>query len=457
MVYSVNNNSFQVTELVDKFLIPDYANALGTTALASPYNMFNGNPTLGTSVRLRYPERLQGFETITPDLTTQNNNIEIRYAFLNLNIEASAPFGFSTIQMDFFSFTADNAEFDSYYMDSAGLAMGYTVNKQVLEMCEMYWSDAIGDPQTPFSGQASLAQVDTQYANMGLNLINGGKDRYLGLHPSSVNSLQLAYPNYYNERTSTPIMHMGRTPFLYGMNIYEDIQMPLHTNGTFATSSEITVATTVPLTTTINDAYTTVSLSGFTPNASGVLNKGDLIYFYDPSGNPINSVNPLSYQPYNNAKKFYVMGQFSGGAIVNPIVADSSGNVTIAVYAPIVANQASAFFNVSEQVVAGSGVFLFGGANTVWRKGFAFDRKAFKFANPTLSTYPNPNTPPNSRYSAFPTEIIREFTVPETGLRISMNITAQGDLGNFTNQFVPRTYAGTLPYNGYGMTVAMAA
>src|SRR5882724_11963004 len=112
MVYSVNNNSFQVTNYVEKVMIPDYVNALGTTSLAEPYTMFNGNPTLGTSIRHLYPMRLLAFPTITPDLTTQNNNIFMRVGFLNLNIQESVPFEFTTQQMDFFSQTADNAQFD---------------------------------------------------------------------------------------------------------------------------------------------------------------------------------------------------------------------------------------------------------------------------------------------------------------------------------------------------------
>jgi hypothetical protein len=456
MPFSVDNNSFQVTNYVEKVMIPDYVNALGTTSLAEPYTMFNGNPTLGTSIRQLYPMRLLAFPTITPDLTTQNNNIFMRVGNLNLDIQESVPFEFTTVQMDFFSQTADNAQFDKFYFKSAGVSIGTQLNGQVLALCEKYWSDAVGDPTAPFSGQASLAQVDSQFANMGLRAINGGSNRYIGLHPDSINSMQLAYPNYYNERVNSPIMEYGRAPYLYGMYIYEDVMMILHTNGSFAAPGAVTVTTSVPLTTTINDAFTAVTVGGFTPSTDNVLLQGDLIWF-TVGGTPVNSVNPITYQQYANAKKFYVMGMSDGMGGISPFVnSDGAGAATIYVYAPIVANPLDPYRNVSQQVVAGAVVNLLGGANTQYRKNFAFDRSAFLFSNPPLSTYPNPNTPPGSRYSAFPTEILREFEVPETGLKVSLNITAQGDLSAFTNQFVVRTFAGALPFNGYGMTVCAA-
>lgn len=456
MPYSTANNSFQVESLVAKMMFPRFINSLGTSGLAKPYDGFNNRATAGITERFTYNQQFTAFNTLAVDLSTQNNNIYMRQQTITLDIEKTVPFAMTGQQMSFFSNTSDDAEFDAYYMTGAAAAIGNKFNANVLDLCEKYWSDAVGDPTQPISGQASLAQIDTQFSNMGLYADNGSADRYLGLLPDSINSLQLAYPNYFNQKVSTPIMEKGSTNELYGINIYRDNLMIRHTNGTFDAPGNVTVATTVPLTTQINDPYTLVSLSGFTASSTGVLRKGDLISF-TVSGTPVYALNPESYYAYNNAKKFYVIGSPNGSGGFNDIVSsDGSGNVQVAVYAPIVANPADNYRNVSQQVVSGAVVSLFGGANTSYVKNFAFRRDGFFLSNPPIATFPNPSTPANNKYSAFPTEMVLRMKIPGSNLPISMNVASQGDIGEFNNQFTVRTLGGALPLNGYGFTYASA-
>jgi len=456
MPFSTANNSFQVSNLIAKQMFPSFINALGMSGLAKSYMGFNNNASAGDSRRFIYPQQLSTYDGLSVDLTTQNNNIFVREQTITLDIQKTTPFSMTAEQMSFFSMTENDAEFDAYYMTSAARSIGNQVDSSFIDRCEMYWSDAVGDPTQPISGQASMALYDSQFSNMGLRQINGGNDRYVVFHPDSINSLQLAYPSYFNEGMSTPIMLNSRRENIYGMKVGEDVLMKMHTNGTFAASGNVTVATTVPLTTTINDAFTLVSLSGFTANATGVLNKGDLISFIIGT-TPVRALNPDSYQPYNNAKKFYVMGSPNGSGGFNASVdADGSGNAQIAVFAPIVANPADNYRNVSAQVTSGAIVSLFGGASTVYRKSFGFIRDGFFAANPPVATFPNPSIAANQKYSAFPTEMVLQMKVPGSDLPLSLNVASQGDIGLFNNQWTVRTIAAALPLNGYGFTIASA-
>lgn len=456
MPFSTANNSFQVSDLIAKQMFPSYVNALGMTGIAKPYDGFNNNASAGSSRRFIYPQQLTTYDTLSVDLTTQNNNIFVREQTVTLDIEKTSPFAMTAEQMSFFSLAESDAEFDAYYMTAAARSIGNRVDSNFIDICEKYWPDAVGDPTQPINGQASMALYDSQFSNMGLRQINGGANRYMFLHPDSINSLQLAYPNYFNEGMSSPIMLTSRRENIYGMKVGEDVLMKMHTNGSFAAAADVTVSTTVPLTTTINDAYTLINLSGFTNNATGVLNRGDLISF-TVGGVTVKALNPDSFQSYNNPKKFYVMGQPDGsGGFTTTVDADGTGNAQVAVYAPIVANPADNYRNVSAQVTSGAVVNLYGGANTVYRKSYAFIRDGFFAANPPVATYPNPSVAANNKYSAFPTEMVLQMKVPGSDLPLSMNVASQGDIGLFNNQWTVRTLAAALPLNGYGFTICSA-
>lgn len=448
------NNNFQVTQLFAKGTLADYASSLRTAMLAMPYNKFDYNATLGTSINEGYPYRYNAITGLTYNPATQINATADKFQQMALTISANVPFGLSALEMSFSSKASTLEEFRNYYISQAGMQLADNINQQVINATYGYWTDFIGDPAQGLNGFTTLQAVNAQVANMEL-WGRRGQPTYLGLHPDAYTQLQIPYATYFNEKVNYPMLKTGRVAYEAGLNIYEDTLIQKHTNGTFATSGNITVLTTVGQG-TLNSAYQVVTLTGFTASSAGVLNAGDIIYF-GTTGNYVYRLLPIGKQITSQPKGFVVISDDSGNTVIN---SDGSGQVTIRIrnipiFTTSVAPNYNQYANINRQIVAGDIVTLFGGSGTFWTKNIVFDRGGFFFANPPIATYPLQPASAANRQSAFPNEMVESVTVPGTqGMKLSINLSNLGDLANFTNTWVARTIAGVLPFENYGFILA---
>lgn len=441
-----SNNLFQVSNLVVNNLLDDFVNSLRTTSLADPYNKFDNNATVGTSMRISYPLQYLSVPSLTYTGSQVNSSVD-RYRYITLGIQRTVPIALTASQMTFESAASTVDEFMNKYGRAMITQLGTDVNGDVITSeIVQNWTDTIGSPSQPLNGLTTMAAINAQRANMAIPM---NQQLHFGVSPTSAASLQVPYSTYFNSGVNQSILKedTNNDQTLSGVKMYMDQAVQTHQNGTFDAAGNVTVAVTVPLTTSINDTGTVVSLAGFTASATDVLLKGDKISF-SGSGGVVYAVNPKSRTQYNNPKYFVVTD--------TSVDADGAGAAVINVFPPIVAATTGAqapYRNVSRQVVAGDVVNLLGGENGIYVNNFCFIRSGLMFANPSIASYPLMPSTQGRTLSAYPNERLFTNTVPETMMKIAFNLASLGDLRMFENELAARTIAGAAAFNGYGFCV----
>lgn len=179
------------------------------------------------------------------------------------------------------------------------------------------------------------------------------------LNPLDRHYLQSSMVNFFNTSFNEEIGVKGVLGETDGVMSYMDQNLLQHTNGTFAAGGAVTV------TTTMTSGSTTMVLGGFTPNAVGVLNAGDII---NVSGT--HSLNIMSQQAIGTDTS-----ALQGFIVPQAYNADGSGNVTITVSpAPIQSGSANPYNNVDVLPTSGATVTVYGGANATYTNNFMFYR-----------------------------------------------------------------------------------
>ncbi len=464
------DNLFQVTDLLDDgYPVARFANSLRSASLTRPYTGFNGNAGIGTSVRLPYPII---YDTALPNLAYAQNDVDatvVREQNMTVGNPASPttqlpagaatkPWTMTSEQVRFFSRAESSAQFRDMYVDSAIQQVGNSVNQSFFEHLELFCPDSIGDPTADLNGLNSTAAANAQLSNMALLscLSRRGEPAYFAMSPNAYSKLQLPYATYFNEDVNFPILRQSTTKMqdLSGLAAYQDEDVPVHVNGTFDASGAVTVAVDVPLTTSINDDFTLVSLSGFTASAAGVLNVGDLISFGTTAANNlVNQINPQNFRSFENRKTFVIRGNATGGTAID---ADGAGDVTVQVFSPIVAEPTDPYRNVDRQVVTGMEVTLIGGANGRYTKNWVFCREGMYFTNPGIASFPLSGSD-GKMYSGYPNEMVSQMTVPCSNLELAINVGSQGDFRAFNNEWAVRSIWGFTAMNGFAFSFLSAA
>lgn len=183
------------------------------------------------------------------------------------------------------------------------------------------------------------------------------------LNPIDSHYLKSSMVNFFNRNMNETIGVKGMLGETDGIECYEDQNIISHTNGTFATSGTIQIATT-----SVTGA-TTLALKGFTASQTGVLNAGDVIYVAG-----CYQLNQMSQQAIGSSTadlmKFIVQA---------PVNSDGSGNATVTIQPVITFSASNPYNNVSALPVLNATVSLYGGANATYTKNFVFYRDALMF------------------------------------------------------------------------------
>jgi len=169
--------------------------------------------------------------------------------------------------------------------------------------------------------------------------------------------------NFFNRNMNETIGVKGMLGETSGVMCYEDQNIVSHTNGTFATSGTIEIATTA-----VSNA-TTLALKGFTVSQTGVLKAGDIIYVQG-----CYQLNLMSQQPIGAATedlmKFIVQ---------EDVNSDVSGLATVSIQPAIIFSANNPYNNVSELPTVNADVTLYGGASATYTNNFIFYRDALMF------------------------------------------------------------------------------
>lgn len=440
-----NTNNFQFTQQVEWGLLEELSNSLATTMYATPYTGFNANTRTGMSHEIRYPILQRAEEGIQYDPANVRSLYQ-RVRNINLGLGNNVTFDIEWDQITFDDAADSQIEFSNRYLVNNVSALGEKVNKKTIVEMALYYSSTIGSATQTLNGVSTMADINSQFANMGLSTF---RKRYFAISPNSTKGIQVPYTTYFNEGFNTSILKDDTTKFekpYSGINVFVDESFIRIKNGSFAASGNVTVTVAPdPTNEDINQPFSTVDVTGFTATSADVLLPLNRIMFGSAT-NPadlVYEVNPRNYDDYGLQKTWVVLDVIS---------ADGSGNASINIYPPMVSSTDSSYQNVNRPIKVGDQVLLFGGANTRYTLNFAFVDQGLLFANPPIST--NPPGSASSLMGGFSYQQVMTQKIPNSMLTLAFNLSSQGNHAEFSNTLSSRTMTGVAAFQGYGFGVA---
>lgn len=223
------------------------------------------------------------------------------------------------------------------------------IDAQGLQVARLSVGNTVGTPGTYPSTQAGAIQLLTQ-AQQKLSENSAPYDGFRSavLSPAMNAALVQGTAGLFNSNASIGQQNRtGRFVQGFGLNLAEDQNIPVHTNGTAATA-------------TVNGAGQTGSSITVTATTGTIL-QGSVITI--PG---VNAVNPVSRQDVRSLQQFVVTANVPAGA------------TSIPVYPSIAA--AGALQTVTASPANGATITVFGGANGVYETDFVYHRDAFTLA-----------------------------------------------------------------------------
>lgn len=437
-------NNFVFSNIVEWGIMERYSNSLCTSMYATPYTKFNSDTEAGMSRTIRYPVMQKAEEGIEYD-PANVQSIYQRVRNITLGAGNHVAFNVAWDQMSFEDAADTQEAFSNKYLLPNVSALGQKVNKKTLIEMAIYFSDTIGNPSVPLNGLSTMADVDSQFSNMGLSHFT---NRYFQLSPNSTKGIQVPYSTYFNQGFNTSILEKDTTTFdkaYSGIKNYVDQSYIRLTNGSFAASGNVTVSDAPPSDEDINEPYSTITLGGFTINSTNVLRALNRITFGSAAtaSDQVYAVNPDNFDEYGLAKSFVVLDDTDS---------DGSGNADINIFPSVVSSEIDPYQNVSRNILVGDKVTLIGGANARFTLNFAFVDQGLLFANPPIST--NPPSSPNSLMGGFAYQQVMMQKIPNSMMTLAFNLSSAGNHPMFSNTMASRSMTGVAAFNGYGFAVA---
>ena len=435
--------SFQFNNVVKFGLVEDYSNTLATSAFAQPFNEFDSNPRDGTSMRITYPVQLKGAAGLT---YTDADSIVQRYRYITLNSGFRVPISFDATENTFLDSADSQSAFSGMYISPMVRALGQLVNAATMDELMMNATDTIGSPTSQLNGITSISLINNMIANMGLTQ---WKRKYLQLSPNATTGLQVPYTGYFNEGFNASILANDTTTFdksYSGLMPYIDQSYITITNGVLDSVANTVVVSVAPsLTQSINDSYSTVTVTGLPTSTTGLLLRGNRIWWTkDTSATVIQQLNPKNYQTFGNPKYFVIVS--------TSVDSSGGGSATFNMFPPVVSNVLDPYQNVSSPLEVGDRLHVFGPVAGQYVLNFVFTEQSLKFANPNISTIPGGNG--MSSMGGFPFQQMMREKITNSQLTVGFNLAAQGDIKLFTNSLVARTISGAAAFNGTCFAVA---
>jgi len=352
-------NTISVVNLISKTVMATMQNKCQYPRLA--YKPFDGDfkeeingYNVGNTVRFRKPNYVNyrtGVVAQPQALTEVEDSITLAYPVgsdWNPNLLQL------TTDMDSDTMIAER------FVQPATIKMANYVDQTISQALNTSVYNVVGTAGGTVNSWATFDLAKTKLIQLGV------PEPYMStLNPLDRHYLQSSMVNFFNSNMNEKIGVKGVLGETSGIMCYEDQNIQSHTNGTFATSGTVTVATTS------TTGSNTIALTGFTAGQTGVLNAGDIIRVAGTFALNIMSQAPIGSST-SDLQTFIVQ---------QPVNSDGSGNATVTVGPVMTFEAGNPRNNISQLPTAGSAVTLIGGANATYTNNFLFFEQAILFTS----------------------------------------------------------------------------
>jgi hypothetical protein len=349
---------------------------LATLTVSSPYVMtsdrsydidfMNSEYQTGQVLNVRKNIQYNAYEgRITPDQDTIEDTIPI-----TIEPQINVPVVFNSRELALYM-TKDPDKYQRRYGDpaiQAALALLETKIGTRGKTDLNYW---VGSPTAAFSDFSLVDITGSRMTELGMPMERVN----MTLQSSDMSALKASNQNAFNSTLNTEISFGSKLASFSRFDLYETANVVKQIAGSGAGNPLVSG--------TITNGFT-VTLSGFTANATRVVAAGDgftIGNINDATG--VQSMHPRTHQP---------TGQLMQFSVLSDVNADGSGNATVTIAAPtagIISDTADPRINVSQPLPNGA-TFNLLGAGTTYRVAYAYVSRGLALVMPPLPYVPAP-------------------------------------------------------------------
>lgn len=306
---------------------------------------------VGASVGLRLPQRVK----TTKGQALQAQAIVDTIVTVTITDQANIGYGWSS-----FSETLELQDMYERYVNPSGYQLANTMDTDGLGRV---YQDVFSVEGTP----GTVPNANSTYLNAAARLTNfavPGKPRRAFINSLMRASIANANLNIFGVPREPDVRELWKEAMFSGMALswdewYEDVNIFPHVIGPLGGT---------PLVNGASQTGSALITDGWTAAAANRLNKGDVFTIAS-----VFAVNPQSYQSTTQLQQFVCTANAAS---------DGSGNLTVAIYPPIITT--GAYQTVDSLPADNAALTIFGAANTVTPQGLGFHPSAFVCASADL-------------------------------------------------------------------------
>lgn len=327
---------------------------LANRAVESEFERVINGYNFGDTIRIRKPTAVNIGTTVT--VTPQDINEQ----FDTLTLDIIRNFAFAP---NSFQLTVDMSQKDQYMkrvIYPAALGIGNGLDVEILNRLNSEVSNVIDATSTGVNSFSVFNQ-----ARALLNKFGAQGDQNMIMNIDDMQKLGDSVVNFFNPSINKYGV-TGALGELGGVGMFQDQNMPTHTNGTFASAAPGDVKVkTAPVT-----GATTLVLKGFTASQTGVLKAGDIIKIAGVFA--VNPISRLAIGVGTNSLKGFIVAE--------DVNSDGSGDATVTLKQAIKFSATDVYTNVSALPAVDAVITLVGGAGATYTNNFLFVHDAIQLA-----------------------------------------------------------------------------
>lgn len=359
------NNNLEVTQKVARLMLARFRNVnpFIMTAFRGYEEEYKDGYAYGDTLRIRRQNQF----LVTDSRIATNQAVNQTTELLTINHQFNSLISFTTKQLSLF-LDKDKEFYRQQFLYPIIDAISKTSEVSVAQeaLTNVYYT--VGDPAAPLNSYAAIDAIRVKMVEQAMPTTEG---IYCAMTPRSAGALRSAVNNNFNPTLNTDVTFYARLGNLAGIDLFESNSIQLHTAGSGAGT---------PVTSALVTSGNTIAMSGFTGSAAGVLKKGDILTFTNPSGPACNSVNPTDRSDTGQLMQFVVTS-------ADPINASGGGTVTITVNPTIISDPSSASRNVTTPILSGATVNILGRGLT-YRMNMAYVSRGLSMVTPPMAIPP---------------------------------------------------------------------
>lgn len=367
-------NVIQVNNLLAKYVPAYFRNACQFVHLSYKpvekefYSMVNGYNT-GPTLRYRKPN----YVNVRQGQVADPQDLKERFGTITLNKPVGADWDPTLLDLTLNMDSRD--QIMDRWVKPAVMKMGNTVDVSIADGLLSSVYNVVGTAGAGLATFETFSLGETVLEQLGVE-----DEIYSVLNTFDAHKLRSALYNSFNTTLNEEISIKGMMGILDGVPVFKSNNIGSHTNGTFATSGTVTLASSAV------DGATTLSLTGFTATQTGVLKKYDIITVAGVYN--VNIMNQRAIGSESSALMHFIVQ-----ADVN---SDMSGNATVTIQPQIVYSATNPYNNVSSLPASGAAVTLYGGSSATYRNNFFFSKDGIVMA---FKEYMKPRGIPDNAYT----------------------------------------------------------